>query len=273
MVEAYGFSVAARSTKKPRAADAGRADEAVSGKRLAGHAATAVAIRWGRCTCSSTSATAGHDSSPSGTTGAMVAEPVDRSIAFSELLFTLPGLFRLPSALPPPAGVCARDAPVSDRMPALSGVALICVLALLLSGCKTVQTAPTVSVIPELPMNSATLPVRLRPKSWSLRLTRLRCSTVAVRAVGASRQGVPMNLLAWTPPHQRHPRTWHHHVLATAERLLGEALPPIDQEPGGRLGDALAALLAGLEGSPEAPAVPRSGIDCQSSRISKVRRA
>ena len=40
-----------------------------------------------------------------------VAEPVERSMAFSELLFTLPGLFMLPSALPPPAGDWAKAAP------------------------------------------------------------------------------------------------------------------------------------------------------------------
>jgi hypothetical protein len=34
-----------------------------------------------------------------------------RSIDFSELLFTLPGLFILPSVLPPPEGVCASAAP------------------------------------------------------------------------------------------------------------------------------------------------------------------
>lgn len=36
---------------------------------------------------------------------APVADPVERSMLFSELLFTLPGLFMLPSALPPPEGV------------------------------------------------------------------------------------------------------------------------------------------------------------------------
>lgn len=37
--------------------------------------------------------------------GAIVAEPVERSMLFSLLLFTLAGLFMFPSALPPPAGV------------------------------------------------------------------------------------------------------------------------------------------------------------------------
>ncbi|GAN46190.1 hypothetical protein ME121_0193 [Methylobacterium sp. ME121] len=42
-----------------------------------------------------------------------IPEPVEpvRSAAFSELLFTLPGLFILPSVRPPPAGVCARTDP------------------------------------------------------------------------------------------------------------------------------------------------------------------
>jgi hypothetical protein len=41
-----------------------------------------------------------------------VAEPVVGSFIFSELLFTLPGLFILPSVFPPPAGVWAYAVPV-----------------------------------------------------------------------------------------------------------------------------------------------------------------
>ena len=69
--------------------------------------------------------------------------------------------------------------------------------------------------------------------------------------------GDPMNLLAWSLTHHQHVRTQPHPILATAERLLGGLLPLTDDELGSRLADALAALLAALEGPPALPAVPR----------------
>jgi hypothetical protein len=49
----------------------------------------------------------GTVAAPAAPVGAAVVEPVVRSFIFSLLLFTLPGLFILPVALPPPAAVCA----------------------------------------------------------------------------------------------------------------------------------------------------------------------
>ena len=68
-----------------------------------------------------------------------------------------------------------------------------------------------------------------------------------------------MDLLAWTPTPSQHAHLRHRSVLASAERLLEKVLPPIEEEPEGRLADALAALLAALEGPPEDPAAPRIG--------------
>lgn len=65
-----------------------------------------------------------------------------------------------------------------------------------------------------------------------------------------------MNLLAWTPTYLR---PQHHPILAAVERHLEKVLPPIGQEPEGRLADALAALLALLDCSPETPAVSKAG--------------
>jgi len=54
----------------------------------------------------------GTVAAPAAPVGAAVVEPVVRSFIFSLLLFTLPGLFILPVALPPPAAVCASAVPV-----------------------------------------------------------------------------------------------------------------------------------------------------------------
>lgn len=64
-----------------------------------------------------------------------------------------------------------------------------------------------------------------------------------------------MNLLVWSLAHQQHFRTQSHPILATAERLLGKLLPLTDEEPAGRLAEALATLLAVLEGPPVLPVV------------------
>jgi hypothetical protein len=55
-----------------------------------------------------------------------------------------------------------------------------------------------------------------------------------------------MNLLAWTPVVPRHQRRV---ILGAVERILERFLPPIEDEPKGRLSDALAVLLSTIEGS------------------------
>lgn len=80
-----------------------------------------------------------------------------------------------------------------------------------------------------------------------------------------------MNLLSWTPTHHQHLRTRPLSVLATAERLLQKVLLPIEQEPEGRLADALAALLAALEAPPEPPIVAESRTRRPRHRASEMR--
>ncbi len=46
------------------------------------------------------------------------------SCIFCDSLFTLPGLFMLPSALPRPAGVCARAEPATERANRLASVSV-----------------------------------------------------------------------------------------------------------------------------------------------------
>ena len=57
-----------------------------------------------------------------------------------------------------------------------------------------------------------------------------------------------MSLLAWTSVLLR---PQGHPILAAVERFLEKALPPIEEEPQGRLADALSAFLAKSEKPPE----------------------
>ena len=54
----------------------------------------------------------------------VVIDPVPVPMDFSELLFTEPGLFILPSALPPPAAVCATAAPETASVSAVAKVSV-----------------------------------------------------------------------------------------------------------------------------------------------------
>jgi PBP1b-binding outer membrane lipoprotein LpoB len=54
-------------------------------------------------------------------------------------------------------------------LPALSGIALICLVGLMLTGCMATQAAPAVSAVPEPAKPS----IQLDPPHWPLRLTRL----------------------------------------------------------------------------------------------------
>lgn len=67
---------------------------------------------------------------------APVADPVERSMLFSELLFTLPGLFMLPSALPPPAAVCDRAAPERATVSAAASAKVLDLMAVSIPVCR-----------------------------------------------------------------------------------------------------------------------------------------
>jgi hypothetical protein len=94
------------------------------------------------------------------------------SMDFSELLFTEPGLFMLPSALPPPAAVCATAAPEIASVSAAARVSVFIGMDVPPYGSTRSGSGLNVGVVDIVQAADTKPPLKIDgPTSASLRMT------------------------------------------------------------------------------------------------------